>query len=134
MLKTDPSNFIEHNNQVYFAAEKAPTPLNEANDSAFRKRRTSSSTSHHHQPLNRTEVISHATILIEKIASENADLKMKFMQMPHLNAASGAVVASGENADAASGTSTEASKQGNGSAPAPGVPTQFSYPGVCSFW
>jgi len=78
LVKVDPTNFIEHNNQVYFATEKAS--ITEASsESSFRKRRSSAgfNTSHHHQPLNRTEVINHATVLIEKLAAERDDVKMR---------------------------------------------------------
>lgn len=85
LLKVDPTNFIEHNNQVYFATDKS-TMNDQGHDSSFRKRRStgSTSTSHHHQPLNRTEVINHATILIEKLASESEELKLKMMQFQHM--------------------------------------------------
>ena len=63
------------------ATATATTP-----DSTFRKRRSNGSSTKnasttHHQPLNRTEVINHAAVVIEKIATENTELKMKFMQL-----------------------------------------------------
>lgn len=86
LLKVDPINFIEHNNQMYFATDRGS--INESNDPTFRKRRSSTarapSTSHHHQPLNRTEIITHAAMLIERLASESEETKMKLMQMQHM--------------------------------------------------
>ncbi len=87
LLKVDPINFIEHNNQVYFATERGS--INNSNDPTFRKRRSSTSrtpaTSHHHQPLNRTEIITHAAMLIERLAAESEESKVKMIQLQHMS-------------------------------------------------
>eukprot|EP00551_Chaetoceros_affinis_P007644 CAMPEP_0203665012 /NCGR_PEP_ID=MMETSP0090-20130426/2307_1 /ASSEMBLY_ACC=CAM_ASM_001088 /TAXON_ID=426623 /ORGANISM="Chaetoceros affinis, Strain CCMP159" /LENGTH=571 /DNA_ID=CAMNT_0050528443 /DNA_START=124 /DNA_END=1839 /DNA_ORIENTATION=- len=87
LLRVDPVNFIEHNNQVYFASERGT--INNSNDPTFRKRRSSTSraptTSHHHQPLNRTEIITHAALLIERLAEERDGMNMKIMQVQHMS-------------------------------------------------
>lgn len=85
LLKVDPTNFMSHNNQVYFAASQS-----QQNDPTFRKRRSSAAprgsiSTSHHQPLNRTEVINHAVLLIERLANESEQIQMELMHLQNIS-------------------------------------------------
>ena len=76
LLKVDHSNLVQHNNHTYFGEE-----------SITRNKRLrivgGIPTFHQNQPLNRTEIINHATFLIEKLALENEESKSKLYQVHH---------------------------------------------------
>ena len=70
---------MAHNNQLYYPNENNFDA--EESSSAFKKRRSDifSSSSSHHQPLNRTDIINHASILIDKLGKERDQQKAQLM-------------------------------------------------------
>lgn len=82
---------MAHNNQVYYTNDGASKDdalvTSHLLESTNKKPRTDSmqSTSHH-QPLNRTEIINHAAILIEKLAKRREEYKMELLTMQHQHA------------------------------------------------
>ena len=86
LLKADPTNFISHNNQVYLSHENQI--MNEFKKRKILETSTSSTTSttnphQQHQPLNRTDVIHHAAILIEKLHQQAEEQKAQFVLLGH---------------------------------------------------
>jgi hypothetical protein len=75
LVKVDPSNLIWHNNQVYFG------------DTAFagssKRARYGGASSIKNQPLNRTEIINHTVHVVEKLAVENEETKLKMLQLQY---------------------------------------------------
>ncbi len=107
---------MAHNNQVYYTNDGASKDdalvTSHLLESTNKKPRTDSmqSTSHH-QPLNRTEIINHAAILIEKLAKRREEYKMQLLAMQHQHAMIAAQQQQGENSAgvAAAGVATAAS-------------------------
>ena len=77
LLKVDQSNLVQHNDQVYFGGEasvarsKRVCPVRET----FK--------TNPNQALNRTKIINHATFLIEKLAIDNEESKLKVCQLQY---------------------------------------------------
>jgi len=66
LLKVDPDNLFRHNNQIYFG-DGVHTLSNR-----------------HNNPLNRTEIINHATNMIAKLAMENERNKFQGLQLQNM--------------------------------------------------
>jgi hypothetical protein len=76
LVKVDPSNLIYHNSQVYFG------------DTTFagssKRARYGGASSIKNLPLNRTEIINHTVYLVEKLAVENEEMKLKMLQLQYI--------------------------------------------------
>ncbi len=83
LLKLDPSSFMQHNNQLYHFTDGEKgikrKSLNDDHDiySSFPQRQVQ------HHPLNRTDIINHAVVMLEKLARESEESKIELLQVQH---------------------------------------------------
>jgi hypothetical protein len=102
-LKIDPTNFIQHNDQVYFVSGRDQgnkrgqnkkenghfsnsSILYQGDEDEFdrSKQRTKTTRTHQHQHLlNRTAIINYATVLLEKLARESEETQIELLQLQH---------------------------------------------------
>eukprot|EP00551_Chaetoceros_affinis_P015625 CAMPEP_0203711870 /NCGR_PEP_ID=MMETSP0091-20130426/69743_1 /ASSEMBLY_ACC=CAM_ASM_001089 /TAXON_ID=426623 /ORGANISM="Chaetoceros affinis, Strain CCMP159" /LENGTH=300 /DNA_ID=CAMNT_0050589821 /DNA_START=35 /DNA_END=937 /DNA_ORIENTATION=- len=86
LLKLDPTKFIQHNSQLYHFTDQGKNGSSANDDDRDPPFSTSSSfpprqVTHH--PLNRTDIINHAVVMLEKLARESEESKIELLQVQH---------------------------------------------------